>query len=63
MLNKTGPNIEPWGTLEVIFSKILYDDSILVFLYSILKLILYWLYVTVVSHTRFKLNLHSIVYG
>ena len=47
MLNKRGPNIEPWGTPEVISFEILYDDPIFVFLYSILKLILYWLYVIV----------------
>ena len=30
MLNKSGPNIEPRGTLEVISSQLLYDDPILV---------------------------------
>ena len=30
MLNKSGPNIEPWGIPEVISSQLRYDDPILV---------------------------------
>ena len=29
MLNKSGSNIEPWGTPELISSQLLYDDPIL----------------------------------